>query len=112
MEPVRYLMRRILEEGGYRVCEAAEGKEALTVLARIAVDVIVTDLRMPGMDGWELADRLASRSPRIPLLFISAYDVHADTGDLPGPVLGKPFMPEALLASVGKLLEGARPAGT
>jgi CheY-like chemotaxis protein len=108
-EGVRVLTRRILEDAGYYVWEAPDGLQALGYLAQGVVDAVVSDIRMPRMDGWELAAHLATLSPRLPILFISGYDAHIGTRTLPGPVLPKPFTPEALLASLQDLLWGPQP---
>ena len=53
---LRLLMRQVLESAGYQVCEADEGFQALSVLLQgRPVDLVVTDIRMPRMDGYELA---------------------------------------------------------
>jgi CheY-like chemotaxis protein len=102
---LRRIMRRTLEAEGHYVLEASDGVDALSILEQhMPVDVVVTELCMPGMDGWELAGKLAERSPRIPSLFLSGYESHPDTARLPGPVLAKPFMPVQLVASVDQLL--------
>jgi two-component system, cell cycle sensor histidine kinase and response regulator CckA len=104
-QAMRALTRRMLEGVGYQVYEAADGVEALAaLLQRGPVDVIVSDLRMPHMDGHELASRLTAQSPRIPMLFMSGYDVYVGPLDLPGPVLAKPFRSEQLTAGVAQLL--------
>lgn len=103
---IRLFVRCVLEEAGFSVREAADGLEALSILTpQTDIDIVVTDLRMPRMDGWELGRKLASRSPRIPVLFISAFDAHSSV-DLPGPVLAKPFMPEILISTIKELLLG------
>jgi two-component system, cell cycle sensor histidine kinase and response regulator CckA len=102
---MRALTRRMLEGKGYQVYEAADGVEALATLAQgWLVDVIVTDIRMPRMDGRELASRLTTHSPRIPIAFMSGYDVYLGPVDLHGPVLAKPFCCEELTTLVGRLL--------
>jgi CheY-like chemotaxis protein len=102
---MRALTRRMLEGEGYQVYEAADGFEALAALAQgWPVDVIVSDIRMPRMDGRELATRLTTHSPRIPIMFMSGYDVYLGPVDLQGPVLAKPFRSEELTTLVGRLL--------
>jgi CheY-like chemotaxis protein len=111
MDAVRHLARRILEAGGYRVYEAADGVEALACLARDGkVDLVVTDVRMPNMDGWELASHLAGQSPRVPVLFMSGYDEHLGSQSLLGPILPKPFTAEQLYERIRGLL-GHQPDG-
>jgi CheY-like chemotaxis protein len=103
------LMRRILEPAGYQVWEAADGLQAVGFLTLGGVDAVVTDIRMPGIDGWELAAHVAKMRPPLPILFLSGYDADIGNRTLPGPVLAKPFTPEALLASVRNLLRGPQP---
>ena len=106
-QAMRALTRRMLEGEGYQVHEAADGMQALAALAGgWPVDVIVTDIRMPRMDGRELAGRLVAQSSRIPIVFMSGYDVYLGPLDLPGPVLAKPFRSEQLTALVSQLLAG------
>jgi two-component system, cell cycle sensor histidine kinase and response regulator CckA len=112
MDAVRQLARRVLEAAGYRVYEAADGVEALDCLARDGkVDLVVTDLRMPNMDGWELATHLAGRSPRVPVLFMSGFDEHLGSQSLLGPVLPKPFTSDQLYQRIRGLL-GQEPGGS
>jgi CheY-like chemotaxis protein len=104
--PVRRFLRRVLEMEGYRVNEASDGVEALALFTTKGHDVVVVDIRMPNMDGHELARELRKRSASVPILFVSGYDAYLEgEGEgLPGPVLAKPFLPEQLVASVRRLL--------
>jgi two-component system, cell cycle sensor histidine kinase and response regulator CckA len=72
---LRHLTRRFLDAAGYTVLEAANGKAALEVLGNYAgaVDVMITDVVMPGMNGRELAARLASIRPQTKVLYMSGY---------------------------------------
>jgi PAS domain S-box-containing protein len=73
-EIVRRVALRILERNGYRVTPARSGEEALDLLARGAqVDLVVTDLMMPGMGGAGLMARLAERFPRLPVVCMSGH---------------------------------------
>lgn len=108
-EGVRTVIRRTLEEAGYEVLAAADGLEALALARQHQVDAVVTDIRMPRMDGWELAAQLRAVSPRAPILFISGFDVHVGTINLPGPVLAKPFRSARLVDEVSHLLVGPKP---
>ena len=111
IESVRRLIRRVLEQAGHRVLEARDGVEALACLAENpAVELVLTDLRMPNMDGWELATRLSGRSPRIPVLFMSGFDEHLAVKTVAGPVLPKPFAPEQLDEHMRQVLGADRSA--
>lgn len=104
-DAVRTVARRALETAGYQVREAPSGVEALTILQQHGpVTAVIADIRMPHMDGWELAAQMAKYSPRMPILFISAYDAHWGSATLPGPILAKPFRAETLISRLSQLL--------
>lgn len=101
---MRLLMRQVLEGAGYQVCEADEGFQALSVLLQgRPVDLVVSDIRMPRMDGYELAAHMLALAIKVPILFVTGYVNELDATVLPGPVLAKPFEPEQLLASVRQM---------
>jgi len=111
---VRDLVCRVLQGEGYRTLEAAHGGEALELLeSGSEVDLVVTDVVMPGMDGRELGRRLAQIKPSLPVLYISAYDVNdifrRGSPRSSAPFLQKPFPPDVLITSVEQLLQN-RPA--
>jgi two-component system cell cycle sensor histidine kinase/response regulator CckA len=106
-DAVRKLTRTALESAGYVVHEAASGEEALALLPMLlSVDVLVTDLTMPGISGRELARLVRAERPTVAVVFISGY--HSDIGRLdsiPGAIfLPKPFTPIDLLRVTGKAL--------
>jgi CheY-like chemotaxis protein len=105
---VREMCRRTLQAAGYTVMEASDGARALGLLMQGGVDAVVTDIRMPGMDGWELAGRLAMMSPRPAVLFITGYETHTDSTSFTGSLLEKPFRSEQLVSSVSQLLPVSR----
>jgi PAS domain S-box-containing protein len=106
---VREVTRRILEHHGYRVLAARHADEALTV-ARYAghIDLLLTDVVMPGMGGRELAERLLAIRPELPVLFMSGYtddEVLRRGHGVPGPgLLAKPFTVDTLVARVREAL--------
>ncbi len=110
-ETVRRIAERVLSRGGYDVLTAAEGAEAMALSRQHSgvIQVLVTDLVMPRMNGSDLARRLMAERPGIRVLFISGYD--RDAARTAGPLepgtdfIEKPFSPEALLERVGRLLE-------
>jgi CheY-like chemotaxis protein len=100
---MRALLTRILETEGWRVYSAADGVEALDLLTGSAVvDIVVTDVMMPRMDGRELAAELGKRFPRLPVLLISG--AHLGGRSPIGPLLPKPFTPMSLLSSIRELV--------
>lgn len=108
---LRELVCRTLQAEGYRTLEASHGGEALELLesATERIDLVVTDVVMPGMDGRELGRRLGQSRPTLPVLYMSGYDVNDifRRGSPRGsaPFLQKPFPPEELLTSVEDLLK-------
>jgi PAS domain S-box-containing protein len=109
---LRRVGERILVEDGYTVLTAADGQEALKMLEQHAkpVDLLVTDVVMPGMNGRELAREIARRNLAPRTLFISGYtdDSIVRHGVLePGlAFLYKPFSPEGLLRKLREVLDG------
>ncbi len=100
---LRALLRETLEEGGYSVLEARDGAEALTIAAAHAgpIQIMVTDVMMPGLSGPKLAELVARTRPDMKVLFISGYSGESAPGHgLSGPgrtFLSKPFSPDLLL---------------
>jgi PAS domain S-box-containing protein len=112
---VRSLAVRALEQTGLRVLAASRGQEALALAAerRQAVDLVVTDVVMPGIDGTEVARRLRERWPDLPVLYVSGYVPPGGARAGEGArerLLPKPFTPAELAAAVRVLLAGARDA--
>jgi two-component system, cell cycle sensor histidine kinase and response regulator CckA len=109
---VRALACRGLREQGYTVIEARHGREALDRVEqnRHAIDLIISDVVMPGLGGRELGSRLAVLQPDLPVLFMSGYtgDDVIQRGLLePGvPFQQKPFTPEGLARKVREMLDG------
>lgn len=98
---------RMLMTAGYRVLTAASGDEALQILENERsrpVRLVITDVRMPGMGGPELAERLRERPAAPPVLFVSGGASPRTVDALPGPYLAKPFSEEDLLWQVHQLL--------
>jgi two-component system, cell cycle sensor histidine kinase and response regulator CckA len=113
---VRELAARILQRHGYRVLAAANGHEALGLLARDQphVDVLLTDVVMPEISGPDLADRVRMGRPELPVLFMSGYNEEAVLRDgvlVAGTAfLEKPFSPSVLLHRIREILNES--AGT
>lgn len=107
-QALRALSRRALEQAGYSVLEAANGEEALerSEAELQSVDLVVSDLAMPRMSGYELIHRLRERVPRIRVLYVSGFlhgvEQHGNGQD---HYLPKPFTPSILLRVVREVLD-------
>jgi two-component system cell cycle sensor histidine kinase/response regulator CckA len=105
-ESVRRVTRRVLERSGYRVFAAAGPVEAMELFEehRDCIDMLLTDVVMPGMTGPELADALLGERPGLPVLFMSGHCYEAlqgrTVGELPFMLLNKPFGPDELNRAV------------
>jgi CheY-like chemotaxis protein len=99
----RTLARMLEEEEGVTVVEAADGIEALEQCSRHPVAVVVSDVRMPRMGGYELSRRLAATEPRIQVLLVTAYPEPDENETEPARVLLKPFSAMEFIAIVRSL---------
>ena len=100
---MRTYVSRILQRGGFQVFEAADGMDALSFLRSVrgAIDLLVTDVRMPRMTGTELADVVRVDFPEIPIVFISGERPRQPCEpDARVVFLQKPFRPQAMLDAV------------
>jgi hypothetical protein len=111
-ESIRELARRSLERLGYRVVAAADPEEALEIVARTPIAVLVTDVVMPGRSGIELATEMRAGNGRLPVVFMSGYATGIieqqgglDTDDV---YLAKPFSPDDLGRAVARALAHVR----
>ncbi|MBI1387919.1 MAG: PAS domain S-box protein [bacterium] len=112
-ETVRTITRRLMRDKGYKVIEASNGKEAMRMLRQheSTIDLLMTDVVMPVMNGVDLARRIREQRPGVKVVFISGYtDYHLElfnaAGDL-GPLLIKPFSPSKLYRAIRKALDGS-----
>ena len=98
------LMNRILTRAGYRVLNAANPAQALEIMDSEAapIDLLVTDLSLPGMTGATLATLLIERQADLRILVTSGHALESVSGDLPAGAgfLSKPFTPGVLLEAV------------
>jgi len=102
------MLTRLLSGEGYRVAVALDGQTALTLCGEATFDLAITDLGMPDMSGWELADALRSQSPATRVLMVSGWELDVDRARLAEynirEVLNKPFEIRALLDAVSRCL--------
>jgi DNA-binding response OmpR family regulator len=108
VEDDRFLLEIIgtaLAEAGYEVRQARDGLAGLQEVEAAPPDLVLSDVRMPGLDGVALADRLSRRPRPVPIILMSAVGHAAHRS--PHPFIAKPFTLDELLALVEQVLSGS-----
>ncbi len=106
-EALRKLVVMLLEQKGHHVLAASNGLEGLMVYTsyRLRVDLVLSDIDMPQMNGIQLAARIRAQDPRRKIVFMSGRAAE-DPGELGNsPVLSKPFSPDKLFAMIEEVLK-------
>ena len=101
------LFHKAMTKRGFRVLKAAGGAEALAIVPTETVDMVITDLSMPVMDGTALAHALYALAPLLPVLIATGHDVDATQLDLPHNVIGiirKPYQHKVLEEQIHDIL--------
>ena len=104
---VRNALQQALESVGYRVIASPSPAEAVVEAESKDVDLVITDVTMPGMNGHEVAERLETSKPKLPILLISGYDAQPQENHAGRAVLQKPFPLAELTNAVRELLDAA-----
>ena len=99
---VRTLLRDILVFGGYRVVEASNGRSGIRCLeGQDIIDMVLTDLGMPEMNGWEVARMTKQKVPQIPVILITGWGLSPDDEKIRESgidrIIGKPFQVKDIL---------------
>ena len=109
---VRTVFSSILRKEGYRVTAVKNGYEAIKVIDEESFDLALVDLRMPGLDGIQVLERIRTRRPQTRVIIYSAYGLVEDAVEAMRKgatgYLNKPFSPNELELSVKKALEKSR----
>ncbi len=107
---------RLLGRQGYTCCVASSGDEGIRAVEAESPDVVVTDLRMPGLDGLAVARHARQHRPPIPVILMTAYatsEIHQDVSRMGGTTyITKPFANADLVAAVRQAVERPRTPGT
>ncbi|MFA6448122.1 MAG: response regulator [bacterium] len=113
-ESMRNLIRRILEPEGYKVYAASKGAEGLKYVLSQEIDLVLLDLKMPGMNGPEFLLELRKTHEMMPVIIVTGYPdselmtkAMKATGDGPIMLLSKPFSVKQLIGSARMALNGA-----
>jgi CheY-like chemotaxis protein len=110
---VRLLIAEVLRELGYALIEAANAEMAMPILAsNVRLDLMITDVGLPGLNGRQLAEIGRRHRPQLKVLFVTGYAEHAtNRGDflLPGmKMVTKPFSLEAVAITIREMIESSR----
>jgi CheY-like chemotaxis protein len=106
-DQIRRVMRQALEQAGFDVCEAADGREAIDALGVTSFDLIITDILMPERDGLEAIQFARRQQPRARIVAISGNNSELNLTNASGlgamRVLSKPFTPTQLITLVNEI---------
>lgn len=111
-EPLlRKTLARDLSNIGYTVIEAPTAESAADAFDRQRVDLLITDVRLPGMSGWELVEKVHAVLASLPVIVMSAYGIQGHEPGLGYVFLDKPFAMARLRAEVKKALDRRQDTG-
>jgi CheY-like chemotaxis protein len=102
---VRDMVARELSEVGYHVLQSETADEAIQLLAGQHVDLLLTDIRLPGiLDGWALAEQARKRTPQLHVIYATAYSSEKPRPVANSTIIQKPYRLPDIVAAVGKRL--------
>lgn len=104
------LLRQFMTKRGFRVLRAASGEEALTVVGQETgrIDLVITDMTMPGMNGIEVAEKLVERAPDLPVMIATGHDTGGAMETMPSNVVAivqKPYHNRTLVEQIRAILD-------
>jgi CheY-like chemotaxis protein len=108
---VREIIAEELVDSGYSVLQAGSAEDALALFDQQPVGILFTDIRMPGMDGWALAEEAQRRNPALKVLYTTGF-----THERPRPVpnslyIVKPYRASQIIAAIERLIAGGDSMG-
>jgi len=101
---VRWTLAMLLEDLGFQVKEVERPSEAVSALEGGTFDVLVTDIVMPEMDGWRLAEIIREKQPSLPVLYVSGFSSENTRPVERSRILWKPFTQAGVAAALSELL--------
>jgi len=113
-EAARYIIRRLLADPGFDVAEATNGVEAIEKAQSLMPDIVLMDLALPRMDGWEATRRLKNddRTKNIPVVALTGHALagHAEGARQAGcdSFVTKPCLPDDLVVEVRRMLDAVK----
>jgi CheY-like chemotaxis protein len=113
-EDIRSVLADLLTEAGHHVAAAANGEEGLALAAKGGWELVVTDIGMPGLSGWDVARLLKDRTPDLTVGFVTGWGDTLDPAEVERRridfVIAKPFDVDGALVKIEEALRGAREA--
>jgi len=107
-ERVRTLLRDILRFAGYQVIEASDGKSGMRYLEKGEFDMVLTDLGMPEMNGWEVVKMIKKETPQTPVVLITGWGTNLDEEKVKESgvdgIIGKPFQVNEVIEAVEQFI--------
>jgi CheY-like chemotaxis protein len=108
-EMVRVILEQLLTRSGHNVFKASSGEEGLNIFDKGGVDMVFTDLGMPGMSGWEVAKSVKAKDSGVPVVLITGWGVQIDDDEVKKSgvdlVISKPFNIDQVLNIVAEAME-------
>jgi len=107
---VRTLLRDIILFAGHRAIEARDGHSGIQYFEQGGFDMVLTDLGMPGTNGWEVAKCIKQKAPKTPVILITGWGLELDEAKIKelgvDLVIGKPFQIQDILSAVNRFMNG------
>ena len=100
---VRDVIAQELEDAGYAVLQTDSAEQALQMLREQPVDLLFTDIRLPGLDGWSLAEQARVLHPDLPVIYATGYTIEQPRQVPESFFLNKPYRPSAVVRAAERL---------
>ena len=112
-EGVRTILKDILVDGGYKVEVAPNGKKGIKLFQEKKFNLVLTDLGMPGMSGWQVAEEIKKMNGKTKVALVTGWEVDLNNNELRkcgvDLVINKPFQMDQILGSVREMMEDSTP---